>query len=183
MEDKEGSNGDVITAQQRLQDSLNEELLHASMMVYQKRQWEEGGSKGSFKAFVDRDNNAKMDEVVQGVKQLESQGCDKANSYKQALRDSYQLYYGEDGADSSTIDANISASDFFNLLDQGSFEIDPNRRSKFLAEFARQMAQLKKSGSITEFRSESFMGKLLDWVTNALRLLYFSEQGVSGKET
>ena len=145
--------------------ALNEELWHVTGLMTLRSEWEAAGRPGDFNQFESTRLAEMFDELGGRIRSLE--GVERGQA-EQALVDSFNLYFskfakGQLEADSlEDIEAAFGRESYFDA------EINPY---SVIFEFARQLAQLRETNSITESTFAKLARAAMAYLNRALQSL------------
>ena len=153
--------------------ALNEELWHLVNLLTLKAEWIEQGQPGDFAQFQDARSAEIFNELAERIRSLE--GDERAQT-EQALIDSFNLYFSK--FSKGAVDANSLEDIEAAFGQEGYFGADINPFS-VVSEFARQLARLRETGSITETTFAKLARQVMAYLNRALQTL----RGVGSRST
>lgn len=151
-----------IDAGEAIRLLLGEELVHVATYVSYKREWISLGRPGDFREFYAAGIRDVYDDIGRTIETVPS---DTAHRLKQALLDSYNVYFSKFAKGSQQFQGSVET-----ILK----ELPNEHAVEFVSEFLRQAIQFKRDGRINEdthVRIRRYLQDLALWVQGVIRRL------------
>lgn len=155
-----GNNPDATS--RFVEDTLAEEWFHLGHALAVRERWEAGGKQGAFDAYFEKVNRRVFDSISPAVAKLNARNRKEVEA---ALVSSARLYFSE------SVPALERDGLTWQETVQALTDADAYNDVAFVAEFLRQMDQLRAKNNITETGFAGMLARLKAWVNRALDAL------------
>jgi N12 class adenine-specific DNA methylase/SAM-dependent methyltransferase len=162
-------------ASEYLYSMFGEEGLHFGWFAHLRDQWnaKPSNDRGTFSSFVHQETKSRFEDMRSNLASIGKAPI--GIELSKAVIGAYNNYYGEEGREVISDGDNEASGNALAILDRLSNQTDPNSQENafnFMNEFARQLAQMRVEGRVTESAdANGFFEAMMKYLRSALDAL------------